>query len=170
MRIDKLLTNLKYGSRKEIQQAIKQKEVYVNNELVKKKDLKVNPEQDIIMFYGEEVYYKESVLLMLNKPKGYVCANHDNLHDTVFKLIGEPYTRFDLNIAGRLDIDTEGLVLLTNDGTKLHNIITPKKDVFKKYYVEVEKPFKKPEKLATIYQIKDAKDNLYTPLTPIVER
>lgn len=153
-----------------MQKAIRNGYVLVNDQLVKSKDVKVDPENDKIEFDGEVVFYKETVLLMLNKPSGYVCANKDGLHKTVFELIKEPYSKFDLNVAGRLDIDTEGLVLLTNNGLLLHDIISPSKKVYKKYFVRVDEPFKNPESLEGNYQIKDARDNLYTPLKPFVEK
>ena len=115
MRVDKLLVNLKYGSRKTIHTMIKRKRISVNDEIIKKLDFKVDENKDQIKVDDELVFYRDKVVLMLNKPKDYVSANKDGLHKTVFELINEPYNRFDLNIAGRLDIDTEGLIILTND-------------------------------------------------------
>ncbi len=169
MRIDKLLVNLKYGSRKEMQTMIRKGYVTVNGNQIKKGDFKVNPEVDKIIYNDQEVYYKEKVVLMVHKPKDYVSANKDGLHKTVFELIQEPYNRFDLNIAGRLDIDTEGLIILTNDGDYLHSLISPKKDVYKKYFVETLNKFDS-EKLLTPFEILDGKNQPYTPLTPIVEQ
>ncbi len=137
MRLDKLLSNLKYGSRNDIKKLCKKGLITVNDSVVKDSGINVLP-TDIIMIDGEEVFYKENITLMLNKPKGYICANKDGMHKTVLELIKEPYSRYDLNIAGRLDIDTEGLIILTTDGNLLHNIISPNKDVYKKYYVEYE--------------------------------
>lgn len=169
MRLDKLLVNLKYGSRKEIQKAIKKGYCEINGEIVKKADYKVDVTNDQIIFLDDEVYYKEQVILMLNKPKGYVSANKDGLHKTVFELIKEPYTRFDLNIAGRLDIDTEGLMILTNDGEYLHSLISPNKDVYKKYFVETKTEFDC-KKLLKNYQILDGRNYPYTPSKPKVEQ
>jgi 16S rRNA pseudouridine516 synthase len=129
----------------------------------------VDTENDKVTFEGIDIFYKETVLLMLNKPSGVISANKDGLHETVLDLIGEPYNRFDLRIAGRLDIDTEGLILLTNDGKLLHKIISPNKDVYKKYYVKVESKFDS-NKLLKEFQIKDGRDLLFTPLLPIVEQ
>ncbi len=167
MRLDKYLSNLKYGTRKEVTKVIKKGFVKVNDEVVKSGTYQVK-EDDVVLFYDEQVYYNDSLILMVNKPKGYVSANKDNLHKTVLDLIEEPYNRFDLNIAGRLDIDTEGLVLLTNDGKLLHNIISPNKDVYKKYYVEVDKKLNL-SKFDKPFEIKDAKDHLYTPALPKYE-
>lgn len=169
MRIDKLLSNLKYGSRKEVTNFIKKGYLRVNDETIKNPSYKVNLDRDLIVFMDQEIYYNDSILLMLHKPSGYVCANHDALHKTVFDLISEPYSRFDLNIAGRLDIDTEGLVLLTNDGNLLHNIISPNKNVYKKYYVEVEKGFDF-DLLKEPMEILDGKNIPFKPAIPIVEK
>lgn len=169
MRLDKLLVNLKYGSRKTIHTMIKKKRISVNDEIIKKLDFKVDEHKDQIKVDDELVFYRDKVVLMVNKPKDYVSANKDGLHKTVFELIKEPYNRFDLNIAGRLDIDTEGLIILTNDGEYLHSLISPKKDVYKKYYVETLNNMD-PKKLLQKYEILDGKNCLYTPLTAMVEK
>ncbi len=170
MRIDRFLANLKYGTRKEIQKAIKYQQVYVNNELVKSIALKIDPVFDIVTFNDEKVFYKETILLMMNKPKGYVSANKDGKNKTVFELIDLPYSRFDLKIVGRLDMDTEGLLLLTNDGKLLHNIISPNKDVYKKYFVRIDQPMKNINKLTEEYEILDGRNYLFIPATPKVEK
>ncbi|PAT01408.1 hypothetical protein CI105_06745 [Candidatus Izimaplasma bacterium ZiA1] len=170
MRIDKYLSNLKYGSRKEIKKFIKDKRVRINDEFIKKESTLINPNTDRIYFDDELVYYKENIILMMNKPPEYICANKDGLSATVMELIKEPYNRFDLNVAGRLDKDTVGLIILTNSGKILHDIITPKKDVFKKYYVKTKLPLKNLEKLLGDYTILDGKSMPFKPLTPIVEQ
>ena len=170
MRLDRFLSNLKYGSRKEIQKAIKYKQVYVNDNLMSDARFKIDPSIDIVTFEGKKVYYKESILLMMNKPSGCLSVTKDGLEKTVIDLIREPYSRFNLSIAGRLDKDTEGLLLLTNNGKLLHNIITPSKDIYKKYFVRVEKIFSDPKVLAGNYEIFDGRSNPFTPLTPYVEK
>ena len=87
MRLDRFLSNLKYGSRKEIQKAIKYKQVYVNDILVSSGAEKIDPTKDKVVFSDQEVYYKETILLMMNKPKGYISANKDGKEKTVFELI-----------------------------------------------------------------------------------
>ena len=169
MRLDRYLSNLKYGTRNEITKKIKSKKVMVNGIVVTDSRYKVDTLKDKVVFEGIDIFYKETILLMLNKPSGVISANKDGLHETVLDLIGEPYNRFDLRIAGRLDIDTEGLILLTNDGKLLHKIISPNKDVYKKYYVKVESKFDS-NKLLKEFQIKDGRDLLFTPLLPIVEQ
>lgn len=169
MRIDKLLSNLKYGSRKDVERIIKQKRVLVNGILCTSGKEKVDPKVDEIMLDGEVVFYEESILLMMNKPSGYVSANHDDLHPTVFEFVKEPYNRFDLNIAGRLDIDTEGLLLLTNDGQLLHEIIHPKKNVYKEYFVEVAKTFDLSCLLKPM-EILDGNGAPFRPMKPMIKK
>lgn len=169
MRLDKLLGNLKYGTRKEVKSLVKRKLVRVNDEIVKDPALQVDPSKDKVFLENEEIIYKENILLMLHKPKGYVCANRDNLHKTVFELIDEPYSRLDLNIAGRLDIDTEGIVLLTDNGELLHELISPNKNIFKTYLVRTNIKFN-PKVLLQDYQLLDGNDRPYTPMKPFVEK
>lgn len=168
IRIDKVLSNLKYGSRKDIEKFIKQKRVMINDELCMSSKTKLDPNKDVVKFDDHVVYYNDSILLMMNKPKGFVSANHDDLHPTIFEFINEPYNRLDLNIAGRLDIDTEGLLLLTNDGQLLHEIIHPKKNVYKEYFVEVDKPFDY-DRLLKPMEIRDGNEAPYTPMKPMID-
>lgn len=169
MRLDKLLVERKYGSRKEMQTAIRKGLVQVNDVVVKDPSTHIDHLHDYVVFNGLVVAMKSVVTLMMNKPQNYVCANKDGLHKTVFDLLQEPYTRYDLNIAGRLDIDTEGLIILTNDGDYLHSIISPKKDVYKTYFVRTKMPFHNPEILNSTYQILDGRNQPYTPMESNVE-
>ncbi len=170
MRLDRFLSNLKYGSRSEIQKAIKRKLVYVNDDLMSDSRFKIDPSVDIVVFDGEKVFYRDTILLMLNKPSGYLSATKDGKEKTVMDLIREPYSRFDLSIAGRLDKDTEGLLLITNNGKLIHDIITPAKNIYKKYFVRVDSDFLNPKVLETDYEIMDGRSNYYYPSTPIVEK
>jgi len=169
MRLDKLLVNLKYGSRKEMKALVKNKRVTVNGEFVKNSAVNVDPNNNKIALDGVEVIYKENILLMLNKPAGYVSANRDVMHKTIFELLEEPYTRIDLNIAGRLDIDTEGLILLTDNGELLHDLISPNKNIYKIYLVRTNKPFDS-KKLLKEFEILDGRDRPYIPMKPFVEQ
>ena len=135
MRLDKLLSNLKYGSRSAIKEACKKKLVKVNGIIITDSSFDVS-EADLITFNDKKVFHKDTFLLMLNKPSNVVSANKDNLHKTVVDLINEPYNRYELNICGRLDIDTVGLVLITNSGALMHKIISPNSSIDKTYYVE----------------------------------
>jgi len=169
MRLDKLLGNLKYGTRKEIKQIIRNKYVLINDQLAKDPSMQVDPMKDKIVIDDQEIIYKENILLMLHKPKGYVCANSDHLHKTVFDLLEEPYSRLNLNIAGRLDIDTEGLVLLTDNGELLHELISPNKNIYKTYLVRTESEFD-PEVLLSDYELLDGNDRPYKPMKPYIEK
>ncbi len=169
MRLDKYLANLKYGSRKDVSKLVRTGVVTVNGETVKDASININ-ELDVVTVFEEEVYYKQIVTLMLNKPSGVVCANSDSMHETVIDLLEEKYKRFDFGIAGRLDIDTEGLVILTTDGDLLHKIITPKKNVMKKYYVELRNKLENYSILETGVEIMDGKNKPFITKDAIVEK
>ncbi|MDI9503704.1 MAG: pseudouridine synthase [Bacillota bacterium] len=123
MRLDKFLANLKNGSRKEVKSLIKSGQVAVNNIIITSDDFKINPE-------NEEVFYKKYYYFIMNKPAGYVCANKDNLHKTVF-VLDERLPLYGCHTVGRLDKDTTGVLLLTNNGKLSHNLISPKKEIEK---------------------------------------
>lgn len=136
-RLDKVLSNMGYGSRKDVKKIIKAGRVKVNNTILNKNDYKVNPYEDIITVDGIELKYREYIYLMMNKPKNVVSSTDDPLNSTVLDLIDEEYLIFKPFPAGRLDKDTEGLILLTNDGKLAYRILSPKNQVGKTYYVEV---------------------------------
>ncbi|MBS3798467.1 16S rRNA pseudouridine(516) synthase RsuA [Pseudoalteromonas sp. BDTF-M6] len=137
-RLDKFISNLAEIPRTHAKAAIKKKRVTVNGEVTRQLDQAVT-EQDEIMLDGELITYQGLRYFMLNKPEGFVCANSDELHATVFELLDEPNLS-ELHIAGRLDIDTTGLVLISNDGQWSHQITSPKKQKFKTYLVELAEP------------------------------
>lgn len=161
MRIDKFLSNLKFGTRKEVKEQIKNGIVSVNGILVKDGSENINPETDLVYFDQEEIYYKNPITLMMNKPAGVVSANTDAFDQTVMDLLPEKYQRFDFNIAGRLDKDTEGMLILTTDGALLHKIISPNKEVYKSYYVKLDSPITSLKKLEEGVTINDGKDQPY---------
>ena len=132
MRLDKFLANLKLGSRKDVKKIIKSGQIKVNNEPVKKDDYKLKP-SDIVSYNDQVLEYKEYVYYLLNKPAGFVSATVDNLYPTVISLIDDYHELFPV---GRLDVDTTGLLLITNDGEFSHKLTSPKYHVNKKYYVE----------------------------------
>ena len=167
MRLDRVLSNLNYGSRNDIREACKNKRVIVNGNIITDPSRQVF-EKDEILFDGSIVFHKELFLLMLNKPKDYVCANKDNLNKTVIELIKEPYNRYDLNICGRLDIDTEGLVLITNSGKLMHRIISPNSNIDKTYYVEYSGSINKTA-LESPLELLDGNNETYTTLCSKVE-
>ncbi|XMB87199.1 16S rRNA pseudouridine(516) synthase [Mycoplasmatota bacterium WC44] len=134
MRLDKFLTKCGLGTRSEVKVLLKQRRIKVNNIITSIGKTEIIDQ--VVYFDDLLLEYKEFVYIMLNKPQDVVSATKDNLHKTVVDLI-EGYSHYDLHPVGRLDIDTEGLVILTNDGKLTHNIISPKKHVPKKYYVKL---------------------------------
>lgn len=141
IRLDKMLANIGFGTRKEVKKIIKDKRVLVNDVLVTKDDFKIDENLDKVIVDGILIDYKKFVYIMLNKPDGYLSANEDGQYPTVFDLIDDKTKG--LFCVGRLDIDTEGLLLITNDGDLAHNLLSPKKHVAKKYYVEISNPLTK---------------------------
>ena len=137
MRLDKLLAHYGIGTRKEVKTYIRKGYVQVNGQIIKKDDFKVDYEKDQILFDGQSINYKPYVYLMLNKPSGYVSATKDNVHPTVVDLI-KGYHQYDLFPVGRLDLDTEGLLLLTNDGDFAHKLLAPSRHHSKLYYAKVD--------------------------------
>lgn len=138
IRLDKILSNLGYGSRKDVKKVIKNGLVKVNGEIVRDSSYKINPYKAVIEIGDAVVKYREFIYLMMNKPKGVVSSTDDPISRTVIDLIDEKYRTFDPFPIGRLDKDTEGLLIISNDGKLAHNLLSPKKHVEKKYYVEVE--------------------------------
>lgn len=170
IRIDRFLSQLKYGSRSEIATAIKNGLVTINGVLVDSPRDKIDPATDRIEFSGEFVFFKSAIVLMLNKPQNVLSANRDDQYVSVTGLIKPPYDRFDLNVAGRLDLDAEGLILLTNDGSLLHRIISPNKEVMKKYLVTLEFPLSGETELESGLDIRDGKGELYHTLPARIEK
>ncbi|MBC1333798.1 rRNA pseudouridine synthase [Listeria booriae] len=138
MRLDKLLANSGFGSRTEVKQLLKTGAVTVNDVRKKEAKFQVNENTDRIEVYGEPVHYEEFIYLMLNKPPGVVSATEDNWDETVIDLL-EPQDRAKKVFpVGRLDKDTEGLLLITNDGVLAHDLLSPKKHVDKTYFAKIE--------------------------------
>lgn len=136
-RIDKILSNFGFGTRKEIKGLVKNGLVTVDGVKVKDPGEHVDPSVSRIEANGELLIYREFVYVMMNKPKGVISATHDNKLTTALDILPSKFQCFDLFPAGRLDIDTEGLLLLTNDGQLAHEILSPKKHVPKRYYADV---------------------------------
>ena len=141
MRIDKLLSHSNYGTRKEVKELIRKGYVLVNGIIIKDDDYKVDELKDEIVVANNEIKWEEFIYIMLNKPADYVSATYDNFKPTVISLING-YEKRNLFPVGRLDIDTEGLLLITNDGNLCHKLLSPKNHVIKKYYVEFEGTYK----------------------------
>ena len=139
-RLDKLISSQTGYSRKEVKDLVKQKRITINGDIALKSDVKVDVLVDKIFVDGEEISFKKFVYLMLNKPKGYVSATEDKNMPTVLELVPDEYLHRDLFPAGRLDRDTTGLMLITDDGEFAHNILSPKKHVKKTYNVTIDIP------------------------------
>lgn len=137
MRIDKLLANMGYGTRKEVKKLLKTGTVLIDGQPAKDPKTQVDPEKNEVVVHGEIVEYKEFIYLMLNKPKGVISATEDTEHETVVDLLAYEHAMFDPFPVGRLDKDTEGFVLLTNDGKLAHELMAPKKHVPKTYIATV---------------------------------
>ena len=135
-RLDKLLAGSGAGTRSEVKKLIRSGRVFVNGIPAKRPEDKADPDSDEVLLDGKSVKASGPVYLMLNKPSGVVSATSDRDHRTVLDLV-DPSLRKDLFPAGRLDIDTEGLLLLTNDGSLAHELLSPGKHVEKTYLVRV---------------------------------
>lgn len=138
-RLDKVLANLGYGTRKELKKIVRNGIVEVNGVVAKDSGMQVDPEKDKIVINGEEIYYREFIYLMMNKPDGVVSATYDNRDETVIDLLEVEHQVFAPFPVGRLDKDTVGLLLLTNDGELNHRLIAPKWKVDKVYFAKIDK-------------------------------
>lgn len=136
VRIDKILSELGFGSRQEIKKYVKAGKIRINDNIAKKPEEKINSEVDKLFFDGKEVEVEEFETFILYKPAGYVCATKDNVHKTVMELIDSK--RKNIVPVGRLDLDTEGILILTNDGNLNHRLVSPSSHVDKTYYAIFE--------------------------------
>ena len=137
MRLDKYLANSGCGTRKEVKILIHKKRITVDGVVAKSDSLDIKPGINHVYLDGDEIIYKEFYYVLLNKPEGYVSAVEDNVYPPVTDLISE-YSFAKLFPVGRLDVDTTGVLLLTNDGELCHQLLAPKYHVDKTYYVEVD--------------------------------
>lgn len=138
MRLDKFLSHTGYGSRKDVKQLLKKKVVQVNDRVATKGDLILDLANDRVTVAGTLVHYRKYIYLMLHKPAGYLSATEDNAQQTVIDLLDAESRRFEPFPVGRLDKDTEGLLLITNDGELAHFLLSPRKHVAKTYYAEIK--------------------------------
>ena len=138
MRVDKLLSNVGVASRAELKKYCKQGLISVNGKVINNPGVQVDSESDDIRFNGEKIVYREFVYIMLNKPDGYISATFDKYDPIVLDLIDQSYLVFEPFPVGRLDKDTEGLLVLTNDGQLAHRVLSPKKHVPKTYYAKIQ--------------------------------
>ncbi|HAP14850.1 MULTISPECIES: pseudouridine synthase [Lactococcus] len=138
MRLDKYLAEAGLGSRKEVKAILKTGKVTVNDVKVKDGKQQVELDKDSVSYDGQPLAYQEFYYYLLNKPAGVVSATKDNLDKTVVQLLKTQDFREDIFPVGRLDKDTEGLLLLTNDGALSHNLLSPKKHVEKEYFAQIQ--------------------------------
>ncbi|MFB8506354.1 pseudouridine synthase [Enterococcus durans] len=138
MRLDKFLAEVGIGSRKEVKVLIKKGQIKVNEEVIKSDKFQVKEFDDQITYLDEPLVYQKDFYYVLNKPAGVISATQDNYEQTVMDLLSDEDYREDLFPVGRLDKDTEGLLILTNDGKLAHQLLSPKKHVEKEYFAKVK--------------------------------
>lgn len=138
MRLDKMLAHMGFGSRKDVKQLVKSKKVRINDEIAKKPNIHVNVEKDEVVVHGELVQYREFIYLMLHKPPGVISATEDGFDQTVIDLLEMEDAHFQPFPVGRLDKDTEGLLLITNDGKLSHALTSPRREIKKTYYAKID--------------------------------
>ena len=138
MRLDKFLANSGIGTRKEVKIILKKGKIKVNEKIVKDAKMQVDEIKDDVKIEGEKITYKPFVYIIMNKPSGVISATEDGKHKTVIDLLCEKYKNYKVFPVGRLDIDTHGLLLLTNDGQLAHALLSPKRHVDKTYQAQVK--------------------------------
>ena len=160
MRLDRFLSNSLRITRSEACAIIKEKRIKVNNEIIKKKDYKIDEVKDTVEMDGKKVEYRCFIYYMLNKPKGVVSARVDNIDKTVVELIDTDYK---ISPVGRLDKDTTGLLILTNDGSLIHALTSPLNDIKKRYIAEVDRDLNEEEMFIfeNGIEIKDGNDQIF---------
>jgi len=139
MRLDKFLTECGLGSRSEIKNILSKGKVKLNGRIEKSPKIQIDLQKDEVLFENEKLEYKEFRYYIMNKPEGYITALKDDFCETVMDILPAWVIKKDLVPVGRLDKDTEGLLLFTNNGKVNHNLLSPKKHVDKTYYVRLEK-------------------------------
>lgn len=139
-RIDKIIASQGQYSRKEVKALIAKRRIAVDGRVVSSSSEKADPMTMLLTVDGKPLEFKRNLYLVLNKPKDYVSATEDREHPTVLELVPQEYRGRDLFPAGRLDRDTTGLMIITDDGVLAHNILAPKKHVPKRYHVELDIP------------------------------
>ena len=141
-RVDKILSHNGFGSRKDIKKLLRTCEVLVNGKRIYDPGFQFSKERDTITIDGEEIDLHDNLYLMMNKPQHYVCSTKEGDHETVFDLLDDslrtPYLQDKLHLVGRLDMDTEGLLLFTTDGELTHRLISPKSHISKTYLCGLE--------------------------------
>lgn len=139
MRIDKYLADCGIGTRSEVKKYIKAKQITVNGTVALKPETKIDENADVICFKGQPITYEKYVYYLFHKPAGCVTAKQDNVHQTIMDYFPEDIRAKDIAPVGRLDLDTEGLLLLTNDGPLTHHLLSPTHHIPKTYYAILDK-------------------------------
>lgn len=139
-RIDKIIASQGVYSRSEVKKLIQQKKIKVNGEIITSSNIKIDTANAKILIDNEDLTIKKHIYLMLNKPEGYVSATKDGKDKTVLDLVPDEYKSREVFPAGRLDKNTTGLMIITDDGQMAHNILAPKKHISKKYEVTIDIP------------------------------
>ena len=139
LRLDKMLVHMGIGSRREIKQYVKERRILVNGQWPASADMRIRAGEDTVVYNGRTVHYREFIYVMMNKPAGVLSATEDGHGQAVVTdLLPAEFKSFAPFPVGRLDKDTEGLLLLTNDGKLAHGLLSPKKHVDKMYYALIE--------------------------------
>ncbi len=147
MRLDKFLSETGRASRSEASKAAKSGRITVNGRTVRDTSVHIDPEKDTIDFDGETVEYRKFTWIMLNKPAGVLSASNDRKMRTVIDLLPEMYRKAEMFPCGRLDKDTVGLLLITNDGELTHKLLSPKYHAKKRYFVRLSNPYDRSKKI-----------------------
>ena len=150
IRIDKYLADCGIGTRSEVKKYIKAKQITVNGKLVVKPEQKIDENVDQVFYKGQQITYEKFVYYLLHKPAGCVTAKQDNVHKTVMEYFPEEVRAKDIAPVGRLDLDTEGLLLFTNDGPLTHHLLSPTHHIPKTYYAVLDK--KMPESAIELFK------------------
>jgi 16S rRNA pseudouridine516 synthase len=161
MRVDKFLSSMKFCTRKQAKTFLETHEFKIDEKRILAQNHDFDPNHEKVFIDQEYIYYEYPIHLMLNKPKGYVSANKDEMFPCVTDLIKEPFNRFDFSIAGRLDVDTEGLLILTTDGQFLHEITHPNYHLPKVYEAHLNQVFHHEKELIEGVTILDGKQKSF---------
>lgn len=155
IRLDKLLSSNGLGTRSSVKKMLRKRNCTVNGIRIINSAAGVDPEIDEVMIDGEKFIFRKYVYLMLNKPSGCITSTSDPVHKTVMEFLHEPFRSMKLFPAGRLDLDTEGLIIITNDGEAAHRLISPKAGTVKRYYLEFSRAVSSADFAGYVLKLKD---------------